>query len=67
VLLLLMFMLIVVTLSPAVDEGTDGTFCIVKNYDPFYTYAGVAFDDNNTFLRLFGGDTDDLIYLWNVF
>jgi len=50
----------------ATDEGTDGSFVIVKNYDPTYTYVGAGFDAT-TLPAPVSGDTDDIIFLWNVF
>ncbi len=50
----------------ATDTGTDGSFVTVKNYDPTYTYVGASFDET-TLPTPYPGDTDDQIYLWNVF
>lgn len=55
------------SLTPAVDEGTDGTFCVVKNYLPAYTYVGAGFNSTTLPAANVSGDTDDLIYLWSVF
>lgn len=49
-----------------VDEDNYGNSVWLKNYDPAFTYAGTAFDAT-TLPTHFGADTDDLIYLWNVF
>ena len=54
------------TLGP-LDTGTDGSYVIIKNYDPTYTYAGVGFDETTLPPDHYPGDTEDLIYLWNVF
>ena len=50
----------------ATDTGTDASFVIVKNYDPDYTYVGAGFDAT-TLPAPVSGDTDDIIFLWNVF
>ncbi len=49
-----------------VDEDNSGNSVWIKSYDPLHTYAGATFNPT-TLPTPNENDTDDLIYLWNVF